>query len=258
MILEDAQRLFSEHIQDYAREKELLAKIIEFIPYPIQVFSRDGTVRLINKAALDVIGIDRLEEHIGKYNVFEDPIVKRHCATEKIRQVLQGKVVYLHDFSTPYADLKCGGNIVDRDVQAISSDITIFPLINEDGSVNYFTAIFLVNKLYRGKEEVELGKNYIETHWKEAFNADEIARAACLSKSYFTKLFKKHTGMTPHEFYTDIKVEKLKLALLVNNSTVSEAFNACGMDYNSHFAKLFRKKVGVSPAEYRNIHRDTL
>ena len=253
MIVESLQEDFAKHIQEHINDKALLAKVIDLFPYPIQVFSRDGTARLINKAALDIIGIECMKAHVGSYNVFNDPIVTRQGAADKIRQVLHGEVVYLLDFSSPYEDLRNFGNIVDRDVQSITSDITVFPLIDDDGSIDFFVAVFIGTKLFRGKQEIEKGKKYIETHWKEPFSAENIAQAACLSKSYFTKLFKKHTGFTPHEYYTNIKVNKLKLSLLDNNTTIAQAFTDCGMDYNSHFAKLFRRKVGVSPTEYRRM-----
>ena len=64
----------AKSIQTLYKERELLAKVIDFFPYPIRIFSPDGTARLINKAALDMIGIKSVESHVGKYNVFEDPI----------------------------------------------------------------------------------------------------------------------------------------------------------------------------------------
>jgi len=69
-------------------------------------------------------------------------------------------------------------------------------LVNVDGAVEYFAAVFIIKKIYRGKEEIGWGKQYIETRWREPFDLSETAKAACLSKAHFTKLFKKHTGVT--------------------------------------------------------------
>jgi AraC family transcriptional regulator len=249
--IDDAQKSLAESFLSLFQEQELLAKVIEFFPYPIQIFSLDGTARLINKAALEMIGIRSIESHVGKYNVFEDPVVRELGFMEQVREVLTGKTVYLNDFNAPYKDLIRYFDVVDRDIQNISSDITCFPLLNANGAIEYFAAVFIFKKIYRGKEEIRLGKQYIETHWQEPFNAGETAKAACLSKAHFTKLFKKHTGVTPHEYYLDYKISKLKEKLLDTNLSITQAFAACNMEYNGHSARLFREKVGVSPSVYR-------
>ena len=140
----DAQSSLNESFQLLFGEHELLAKVIEFFPYPIQIFSTDGIARMINKATLEMIGIRDVESHVGIYNVFRDPIVRGLGCTEQVRQVLEGKTVYLTDFNVPYQDLKRHFNMEDRDIQTISSDITCFPLKNADGVFEYFAAVFII------------------------------------------------------------------------------------------------------------------
>ncbi len=233
--------------------KELLANMIEFFPYPIQVFALDGTAVLINKATLEMIGIRSRESHVGKYNVFEDPIVHGVGVVEQVRQVLTGKTVYLTDFNASYQDMIKYFNVKDRDIQTIVSDITCFPLLNSAGYVECFAALFIFKNIYWGKEEILRGKQYIETHWLEPFDADKTAKAACFSKSHFTKLFKKHTSVTPHEYYIDYKISKLKEKLLDTNLSIAQAFAACNMNYNGYAARLFKERVGVSPSVYRKV-----
>ena len=127
----------------------------------------------------------------------------------------------------------------------------------ENGKVEYFAAVFIFKNIYVGKEEVGLGEQYIKTHWKEPFDANKIAKAAHLSKSHFTKLFKLHTGVTPYEYYINYKISKLKEKLLDINLTISQAFAACNMNYNGYSAKLFREKVGLTPSEYRKRYQNT-
>jgi len=251
--VEDAQTNLEKSFQSLFDNQELLAKVIEFFPYPIQVFSIDGTALMVNKAALEMIGIRSIESHVGKYNVFEDPIVRKLGVLDQIRQVLTGKLVNLTDFNASYRDMIQYFNVVDRDIQTISSDITCFPLANNDGVIEYFAAVFIIKKMYRGREEIARGRQYIETHWYEPFDLSETAKAACLSKAQFTKLFKKHTGITPREYYINYKIGKLKEKLLDTNLSIAQAFAACNMDYNGHSARLFKEKVGVSPTAYRKM-----
>lgn len=88
-------------------------------------------------------------------------------------------------------------------------------------------------------------------HCLEDFNINEVAKAAYHSPTHLTRLFKKHTGTTPYEYYTTCKFIKLQKKLLDLNLSVAQAFSACGLDYNGHFAKIFKEKTGYSPSEYR-------
>jgi len=253
--MEGGQNSIIESLQSILEREDILAKVVEFFPYPIQIFSLDGTARVINKAALEMIGIRSIESHVDKYNVFEDPVVREPGFMEKVKEVLKGKTVYITDFNAPYKDLIRYFNVIDRDIQTISADITCFPLFNADGEMEYFAAVFIFKKIYRGKDEIGLAKQYIETHWLEPYNADEIAKVARLSKAHFNKLFKKHMGITPHEYYINYKISKLKEKLLDPNLTISQAFADCNMEYNGHFARMFKMKVGLSPSEYRKKHK---
>lgn len=242
-----------EAFRSLPNREELLLKVIEFFPYPIQVFSLDGTARMINKAAQEMIGIRNVEAHVGQYNVFQDPIVQKNGAVDEIRRVLAGETVYLRDFNASYQDMMRFFDVVERDIKTICSDVTCFPLLNAIGEVEYFAAVIIFQEVYRGKEEIARAKQHIKDHCFEPFNAEEVAKAASLSKAYLARLFKEHTGVTPHEYYIDYRMERLKEKLLDFNLSVAQAFAACNMDYSGYAARLFRERVGVSPSVYRKI-----
>jgi len=52
--VEDRQNDIMESFQSLFGKEELFARVIECFPYPIQIFSLDGTARMVNKAALEV------------------------------------------------------------------------------------------------------------------------------------------------------------------------------------------------------------
>ena len=113
------------------------------------------------------------------------------------------------------------------------------------------------SNIVNGTELGKKAKEYIENHWLEKFDLNEAAKAACFSRAHFTKLFKKHTGITPHEYYINYKINKLKEKLLDTNLSITQAFAVCNMEYNGHTAGLFREKTGVSPSDYRKALKDT-
>ncbi|HRU41598.1 MAG TPA: AraC family transcriptional regulator, partial [Candidatus Diapherotrites archaeon] len=165
----------------------------------------------------------------------------------------QGETVFFPDVRVPLEDIAERYDIKDLDVEALYQDITVFPILDDMNRVAFVVALMINRRVYRGKDEIEKAKEYLENHWMDKFDANETAKTACLSKAHFSKLFKKHTGVTPYEYYINYKISKLKEKLLDANLSVAQAFAACNMDYNGHSAKLFKEKVGVSPSEYRKI-----
>jgi len=231
-------------------DKELLEMIVGLFPYPIQVFSPDGTSIMINKAAIEQLGINP-QYHLGKYNVFQDPIVLSWGINESIKQVLEGETVYFHDLTASYPQMTKIRKTEVRDIQTFLMDITCFPLIGSDGNPACFAVLFFVKRVYRGKEEITKARIYMEEHWFEDFSLRKLAAAATLSPYYFSRLFKKHVGLTPHAYYMNIKIEKIKEKLGDNSLSISEVFAACGVNYHGHFARVFKEKVGLTPSQYR-------
>ncbi len=251
--MKDKQEKISESFQSLFGKEELLAKIIELFPYPIQVYAPDGTSVLVNEAIMKEYKADSPDVVVGKYNLLEDPDVIATGQLQVLKRAFQGETVFFRDVRVPLEEIAERYGIQDFDVEAIYQDITVFPILDDMKRVIYVVALLINRRVYRGKDEIEKAKEYIENHWMEKFNVKETAKAACLSTAHFTKLFKKHTGITPHEYYVNYKISKLKEKLLDTNLSVAQAFAACNMEYNGHSAKVFKNKTGLSPSEYRKM-----
>ena len=252
-LMEDRQNNIIESFQGLYGKEELLAKVIEFFPYPIQVYAPDGTSVLLNKAMLTEYNAPSRDMIVGKYNVLKDPSVIATGQLNVLKRAFQGETVYFSDIRVPLEDIAERYGIQDFGVEAVYQDITVFPILDDMKRVIYVVAFLVNRRVYCGKDEIEKAKEYIENHWLDRFNANETAKAACLSKAHFTKLFKKHTGLTPLGYYNNYKIRKLKEKLLDTNLSIAQAFAACNMNYNGHSARLFKKIVGVSPSAYRKM-----
>ncbi|NMB96655.1 MAG: helix-turn-helix transcriptional regulator [Clostridiaceae bacterium] len=251
-INDDESSIFEPFRQTFSDEN-LFFKIVDFFPYPLQVFSIDGTSLMVNKAMLREFRLGDVDSHVGKYNVFKDPIMISLGLMDAVKEVLKGETVYLNDVVVPYRDIARYYNMDDGNIEAMNQDITCFPLMEDDNNAKYIIAIFITKNKYYRKKEVMIVREYIENHWKERFDIDKIAHEANLSSSHLSRLFKKHIGITPHDYYINIKVSKIKEMLLNTDLTISEAFSACGVDYHGYYARLFKKKTGFTPTEYRGL-----
>ena len=77
----------------------------------------------------------------------------------------------------------------------------------------------------------------------------EVAHAVGMSASLFSINFKKITGMTPVQYFTNIKLNRAR-ELLREESVTGVSFDL-GYENISHFIRLFRNKFGITPKQYQ-------
>lgn len=242
-----------DSFQDVGRNREMLLRIIEFFPYPIQVYTPDGVMVLTNEAALRLMHIPSKDQLIGKFNVLKDPIIDKwgEEVREQIAESFKGVTVQFHDLKIPIQGIFDRFGVEELCLDSSFQNITCYPIYDDNNKLAYVVHVFITSKLYNGKEEMVRAKEYIERHWLEEFNLDKAAGSVNLSRYHFSRLFKKFTSMTPFSYYQYIKICKLKEKLCDINLSVGEAFSACGVDYNGSYARVFREKVGMTPSQYR-------
>jgi len=237
--------------QGVVEREELLSKIIEFFPYPIQVYSKDGTSVMVNNALLVEFEIPDKDMVVGKYNILKDPDIEKYGLIERVKDVFKGKTLYLSDLKVPLKSVRECYSISNSDIDSIYQDITAFPITDSKGEVSYIVIIFITRRIYKGKESIVKAKEYFRNNWDKEYNINEVACVTNLSPYHFSRLFKNDVGVTPYNYYLSIKIEKLKEKLCDINLSITEAFSACGVDYNGNFARIFKKHVGLTPSQYR-------
>ncbi len=88
----------------------------------------------------------------------------------------------------------------------------------------------------------------METKYNQPLTVNGIARAVGLDRAYFTTLFTKTTGISPHAYLTKLRIKKA-CALLSSGMPVSAVADAVGIP-PQNFSRIFRRTVGISPREY--------
>lgn len=82
-------------------------------------------------------------------------------------------------------------------------------------------------------------------------NVARICKELAVSKSYFSPLFKSHTGMTFVEYLTDIRMSRAKELLAHHDLRSYQVAELVGYSDAHYFGLTFKKQVGVTPTEYR-------
>jgi AraC family transcriptional regulator len=248
-------RSAEEYIPPFSQDTAAFERFIACFPYPVQVFLPDGTLAMVNHAFLNRFDIENPSDVIGRYNVLTDPVAEQYGVADRIRRLFSGETLFEQDIRVPLHLLKRNLKLPAGTKDMRFEDITSFPVTNDDGRMLFVVNVYVGQHKYHEREEIAEAIEQIEAHWKDGFSIEAIAQSVNLSPSYFCRLFKNHTGVTPHEYYTKCKIDRLKEALLDANLTVEQAFTACGVAYHGYYARLFRQKTGYSPSQYRKLAR---
>lgn len=122
----------------------------------------------------------------------------------------------------------------------------------DSGGTSYFAREVqrLRARLY-GDEEVTArivrAKRYMDRHYAESLDLDEISGQACFSRYHFIRQFRRYYGRTPKQYLAEVRVARAK-ELIRAGMTVRGACFAVGYESMTSFATLFRKMTGVAPS----------
>ena len=94
-------------------------------------------------------------------------------------------------------------------------------------------------------------KELVHSKMEDELTLIEMAQSVALSPAHFSRMFRKSTGETPHQFVLRNRIERAKEMLSAAEIRILDVAVACGFKTQQHFARVFRRICGASPAEYR-------
>jgi AraC-like DNA-binding protein len=238
--------------QSLYENKELFMEIVKHFPYPIHICAPDGTMLLANEAYIKFAKISNPERLYKRQNVLLDPDLEKWGIKDFVLRAFQGETVYAYDVKVPYQEVvERLGDDKELVCESLFHNMTALPIRDSTNQLIFVVFIFFTSRSYQDREEIIEGKEYIDDHWKEEFDIDKLAGIVHMSKHHYTRLFKQHTGMTPYNYYQDVRFGKLKEMLCDTNLSITQVFDECGVDYNGNSAKKFKDMLGMTPAQYR-------
>lgn len=92
---------------------------------------------------------------------------------------------------------------------------------------------------------------YIHAHLDQELSLAEIAGAVNISPTYFANLFKRATGISPHQYVVQQRVERAKLLLSKTDLTIADIALQVGFSNQSHLTRHFKRLIGVTPKQVR-------
>ncbi|WP_179298537.1 AraC family transcriptional regulator [Evansella halocellulosilytica] len=147
---------------------------------------------------------------------------------------------------------------------------------NGDNRSNYMASLILqwllieLNRAYKNEQQINLIKShqmlpmkkvvknmleYIDSHYKEDINLEEVAKSLNVNPSYLSREFKKALGFSLIEFITSKRVRTAREMLRNTSLSVTEIASDIGYNNVTHFHWTFKKLIGISPGQFRKISK---
>ncbi|MNR05685.1 HTH-type transcriptional regulator CdhR [compost metagenome] len=100
---------------------------------------------------------------------------------------------------------------------------------------------------------VQQAIHYLSTQYAEPITIEMMAESMGYNRAYLSRMFKRHTKVTPVTFLLKLRVDKARLLLRERlELTIEQIAASVGFYDPLYFSKQFRRWYGVSPSEYRN------
>ena len=96
---------------------------------------------------------------------------------------------------------------------------------------------------------------FIENYYMKNITVEDMAANLNLSRSYFSKLFKKITQKSPQEFLITYRINKACELLRSTDMTIAEISQHVGYSNQFHFTRAFKNIMNVSPNEWRKRNK---
>jgi AraC-like DNA-binding protein len=88
-----------------------------------------------------------------------------------------------------------------------------------------------------------------------AYSPEQAALELHVGYSWFRKRFKSYTGLSPGQYYLQLKIEKAKELLANSAMLVKEISSELNFESTLYFSKIFKEKTGFNPTDYRSRTR---
>ncbi|MFS0728332.1 bifunctional transcriptional activator/DNA repair enzyme AdaA [Paenibacillus sp. 1P07SE] len=104
------------------------------------------------------------------------------------------------------------------------------------------------------KDLFEKTKDYIHSHYELKITLQSMAEILERNSSHIQRTFKELLGISPLQYLHDVRIERAKNLLRIQELSTTQIAYEIGYSSLSHFSKVFKAKVGLSPKIYREAY----
>lgn len=107
---------------------------------------------------------------------------------------------------------------------------------------------------YTAQERIREVIRYLEENMDRMITRREAAKYVFLNEDYFSRMFRKETGMGYKEYLLKMKMDYARKLLANTTMPVTLIASKVGYENFTNFSQMFRKMMGTTPTEYRKLN----
>ena len=162
--------------------------------------------------------------------------------------------------SEPMFSLGYSEKIIELYIEAIRTASRQEPYFQQllAGIVNHILGLVFMrdrnNRLHAGENErrmVDSAKAFMQESVEADISMPDVAVHLGVNYASFRHLFKEYTGMSPAQYFINLRLHRAKEMLRGTNASVKEISIILHFENPEYFATHFKKKTGMSPSEFR-------
>lgn len=100
---------------------------------------------------------------------------------------------------------------------------------------------------------INKAKSIIKDNISNGITPEKVAHEIKLSYSWFRKIFKDYSGVTPSKYIQELKIREAKVLLTTSHKQIKEIAYQLGFEDWAYFIKVFKKYSDISPSQYRKL-----
>ena len=100
-------------------------------------------------------------------------------------------------------------------------------------------------------ELVQRARAIMQTRVNEGIEVEQIAERVGVSYSRLLEIFRQYTGLTPYQYFLQMRIHRAKELLQDPSLSIKEAAARMNFENQYYFSRIFRAKAGMSPSQWK-------